>query len=77
MLNQFIIESEVGERKVLGNTKSIAISELRLYYLNHFLKDWNYYKYIMFDTFIKNKNDYNLLAEEVRKAISIANKTQN
>ncbi|MGR5906724.1 hypothetical protein ACT7DL_00655 [Bacillus paranthracis] len=77
LLQQFIIESNIGERQQIVNTGAIAISELGLYYLNHFLKDWNYFKYIMVDTPIKNRKIHRELATEFRKSESAKIRLQN
>lgn len=67
LLQQFIIESDIGERQQLVNTKSIAISQLGSYYINHFLQDWNYFKYIMIDTPIKDKSLHHQLTISFKK----------
>ncbi|WP_313150790.1 P-loop NTPase fold protein [Lysinibacillus capsici] len=74
LLNHFIVDSNIGERKALHNTTSIAISELGIYYLNNFLKDWNYFKYIMIDTSLKNKQIYDDLMSNSKKAFRIVNR---
>lgn len=74
LLQQFIIESNIGERQQIINTESIAISELGLYYLNHFLMDWNYFKYVIVDTPIKNRSFHRELVTEFKKAERTLNK---
>lgn len=69
LLQNFIIESDIGERKSIVNTTSVAISELGVYYLNVFIRDWTYFKHIMIDTYIKNKKVHKEVHEKIEKSI--------
>ena len=74
LLKKFLINSNIGERQKINKTETIAISDLGLYYMTHILVDLNYYKFIIVDTYIKEKKFYKDLSEEYKKFQDISNK---
>lgn len=67
LLNNFIINSDIGGRKDLMGTSSIRISETGRYYLDELLPNWKYIFNIMVDTPIRDQTQFTLIWNKFKR----------
>lgn len=73
LLENFLINSDVGERDQIAGTNAIQISEAGLYYLKYLLPDWQYVFHMMIDTPIRE----NIYFNEIWNTFSKIDTTHN
>ncbi|MFM9329051.1 hypothetical protein [Paenibacillus mesotrionivorans] len=74
LLNEFLIDSNMGARESLNGTTSIRISEVGEYYINCLLNDWKYISYVLIDTPIRDHEKGTKIWKKYQQSISAENK---
>ncbi|MNB91196.1 hypothetical protein D3C75_382710 [compost metagenome] len=67
LLNEFLINSDIGGRDSLVGTNAVQISYTGLYYINVLLSNWRYIFNMMIDTLIRDRACFIQLNEQFRK----------
>lgn len=67
LLQNFLINSDIGARSNLFKSKAVTISNLGKYYINFLIKDVRYYQHIIHDTPITDRKTYEKLNRLARK----------
>ncbi|UQZ34620.1 hypothetical protein C2I18_14455 [Paenibacillus sp. PK3_47] len=74
LLNEYLINSDIGGRDSLIGTNAVQISYTGLYYINVLLSNWKYIFNMMVDTSIRDREHFKNLNEYFRRFQSSRNR---